>query len=111
MIEVVVVAMVLTLVLLQTIVGYGRLTMAGDSATSAAQTAALWAARSGSASDAAAMAKELAPGTAVESWQDGATIHVVVRRSVSVIGPASGPLQYTVVGRGSAVISPYRSDG
>lgn len=111
MIEVLVVGMALTLLLLQVIVGYGRLTIAGDGATNAAQTAALWAARSGSAISAASLAEELAPGAEVESWQQGATIHVVVRRAVSVIGPAGGPLQYTVVGRGSAVISPYRSDG
>lgn len=111
MVEVIVVGMVVTLFLLQVIIGYGRLSVAGDAATAAAQTAALWAARSGTAADAATMAAELAPGTTVESWQDGGTIHVVVRRAVSVIGPAVGPLQYTVVGRGSAIISPYRSDG
>lgn len=110
-VEVLVLGMVLALVLLQLIVGYARISIAGDGATSAAQTAAIWAARSGSATEAAALAEELAPGAIVEAWRDGSVLHVVVRRSVPVIGPAGGQLHYTVVGRGSASISPYRSNG
>lgn len=111
MVEVLILGMVLTLILLQLILGFGRISIAGEGATSAAQTAALWAARSGSADEAAALAEELAPGAAVEAWRDGSVIHVVVRRSVPVIGPAGGQLHYTVVGRGSAAIGPFRSDG
>jgi len=110
MVEVLVLGMLLTMVLLQLIVGYGRISIAGEGATSAAQTAAIWAARSGSAAEAAELAEELAPGAVVEAWREGSVLHVVVTRSVPVVGPAGGQLHYTVVGRGSASIGPYRSN-
>lgn len=103
--------MLSTLLVMQAVIGYGRVAAAGDQATSAAQTAALWAARSGDASEAAALAHRLVPDAEVDAWRDGESIHVVVRRSVSVVGPASGPVRHTVVGRGAASVAPYRSGG
>jgi len=110
-VEVLVLGMVLVLVLLQLVVGFGRLHAAGDAVTEAAQVAALWAARSGSAADAERVAQELSPDAEVESWRAGAVIYVTVRRPVAVIGPVGSPISYWVVGRGAASVGRYRSDG
>ena len=109
--EVLAVGFMLTLLLSQAVVGVTRVREAGDRASTTAQTAALWAARSGDAADAAALAEQLAPTASVTAWRDGAEIHVVVAEEVSVIGPATGPLRYEVLGRAVASVSPYRSDG
>lgn len=102
---------VMMLVVLQILIGQQRLAVAGDRATAAAQTAAIWAARSGSTAQAESFAADLAPGSDVEAWRDGDTVFVEVHRSVAVIGPSSSPLRYTVIGRGAAAVAPYRSDG
>jgi hypothetical protein len=111
LIEVLVVGIIVVLTLSQIVLGASRMHAAGDEASSAAHTAAVWAARSGNAADAERLAVRLAPDAEVEAWRDGSQIHVTVSRAVPIVALGSADLSYTVVGRGSAAVSPFRSDG
>ena len=102
--EVLVLGFLISLVIAQALVIAGRLQAAGEMATEAAQVAALEAARHGDTTTAREVAGRLAPGSAVSTRLSGGQMQV----EVSVVVPLPGH-SVTVVGRGAAFVSPYRS--
>jgi hypothetical protein len=102
--EVLVLGFLICLMVAQALLLAGRLQTAGEMATEAAQVAALEAARHGDTITAREVAGRLAPGSAVSARLSGDRILVEVR----VVVPLPGH-SVTVLGRGAASVSPYRS--
>ncbi|MGH8934854.1 MAG: hypothetical protein ACRDXD_01055 [Acidimicrobiia bacterium] len=102
--EVLVLGFLIFLMVTQALVIAGRLQAAGEMATEAAQVAALEAARHGDITTAREVAERLAPGSAVSTRLSGDQVLV----EVSVVVPLPGH-SVSLVGRGAASVSPYRS--
>ncbi len=104
-----VIGFAVVLVVGQSLLALGRLGAASAEAAEVAAYAAQQGARYGGSNEAAAVARRLLPEAEVEVHDDGVTLTVRVRLTVSLIGPGSAPLTRTVTGRAVSAISPYRS--
>jgi hypothetical protein len=93
----------------QALVTIGRLSTAATEAEETARYSATWAARHGDASDAALLARAMAPEASVDAADTANGIAVTVTLEVSVVGPAGSPLTQTVVGRAVVPVSRFRS--
>lgn len=104
LVEALIVAAAAVLLIGQSLVGAGRVASAAEAAAAAAQSAVAASMRLGA--DAEAIANSGAPpGSTVEVLAEGDRLEVVVRTTVSVVGPVS----ITVSGRAAATLSIYRS--
>lgn len=93
------------LLVAQSLVGIARVGATAEAVSAAARGAAVTAARTGG--DAFQVATDLAPaGSRVEVDAESGHVEVVIRATVTVLGPIGVP----VVGRATAESSPYRSN-
>lgn len=100
---------VFVLVISQVIVTVGRLGVASTEASEVASYAAQQGARYGDPDDALRIAHDLMPDAEVMATTTGASLSVVIRVEVPLVGPAGSPLRQTVTGRATTAYSPYRS--
>lgn len=109
LLEVLTVGFVVVFLVVQAILTMARLQDAGETATEAAELAAVTAARTGDVAGAHEAASRLVPGAAITLDRSGREYRAVVTVEVGLIGPGSGAVQRTVTGRATAAASPYRS--
>ncbi len=108
LLEVLLVGALVCVVLVQILLGAGAMLAAREVAAAAAERAATWTARYGTAQEAPGIVREILPEAAVAVTEHGERITVEVRTSVDVAGLVGVPYAEVAATR-TAEIPPLRS--